>query len=324
MDFKNKLILAPMAGVCDLPFRLLCKMQGCDIVYTEMISAKGLFYNNKNTEPLLVTAEEESPVGAQLFGSEPQLLGEMAKKIEDRGFAFVDINMGCPVPKIVNNGEGSALMKNPPLAGRIVEAVVKSCSLPVTVKIRSGFDSNHINAAEMAYVAQESGASAVAVHGRTREQYYHGQADRDVIRQVKDAVAIPVIGNGDIFCPEDVIAMKRETGCDSVMIGRGARGNPWIFGEIKAFLENGVVPERPDIGEITDMILKHAELMVLYKGEYTTIHEMRKHVSWYSAGLPDSSILRNRVNQIETMEELIALLEDWRNKKLKNNEDCKS
>lgn len=311
MIFKDKLILAPMAGVCDLPFRLLCKEKGCDILYTEMISAKGLYYNNKNTGPLLMTTEEEKPIGVQLFGSDPQLLADMANKIEDRGFAFVDVNMGCPVPKIVNNGEGSALMKDPKLIGDIVSAMVKKCRLPITIKIRSGFDEEHINAPEIAHIAEVSGASAIAVHGRTRSQYYSGHADWDVIRQVKERVAIPVIGNGDINDVFDVIKMREQTGCDGFMIGRGARGNPWIFDEIKTYLETGEIKARPDLQEIKDMMLRHARLMIEYKGEFTGIHEMRKHVAWYSAGFKDSSKLRNLINQVETYDEMVELLDRY-------------
>lgn len=311
MDFKDKLILAPMAGVCDLPFRLLCKEQGCDILYTEMISAKGLYYDNKNTVPLLMLEEAEKPIGVQLFGSDPELLGEMAKKVEDRGFAFVDVNMGCPVPKIVNNGEGSALMKNPRLIGKIVETMVKACKLPVTIKIRSGFDAAHVNAPEVAKIAEACGASAIAVHGRTREQYYQGKADWNVIAEVKAGVSIPVIGNGDILTPEDVVRMKTQTGCDAFMIGRGARGNPWIFSELKTYFQTGRIPKRPDMYEIRQMMLRHAELMLRYKGAFTGIHEMRKHVTWYSAGLPDSAKLRNRINQVENYEEFVNLLDRW-------------
>ena len=311
MIFKDKLILAPMAGVCDLPFRLLCKEKGCDILYTEMISAKGLYYNNKNTGPLLMTTEEEKPIGVQLFGSDPQLLADMANKIEDRGFAFVDVNMGCPVPKIVNNGEGSALMKDPKLIGDIVSAMVKKCRLPITIKIRSGFDEEHINAPEIAHIAEVSGASAIAVHGRTRSQYYSGHADWDVIRQVKERVTIPVIGNGDINDVFDVIKMREQTGCDGFMIGRGARGNPWIFDEIKTYLETGEIMARPDLHEIKDMMLRHARLMIEYKGEFTGIHEMRKHVAWYSAGFKDSSKLRNLINQVETYDEMVELLDRY-------------
>ncbi|MBP3325839.1 MAG: tRNA dihydrouridine synthase DusB [Coprococcus sp.] len=311
MDFTNKLILAPMAGVCDQPFRFLCKEQGCDILYTEMISAKGLYYDNKNTVPLLAVCEAEKPIGVQLFGSEPPLLAEMAKKIEDRGFAFIDVNMGCPVPKIVNNGEGSALMKNPILVGQIVSEMVKATKLPVTIKIRSGFDAEHINAPEIAKIAEESGAAAVAVHGRTRQQYYSGHADWDVIARVKDRVNIPVIGNGDILTPQDVIKMKEQTGCDAFMIGRGARGNPWIFHELKEYFKTGRIPDRPDMDEVKRMMLRHADLMIALKGEYTGIHEMRKHVAWYSAGLKDSARLRNLINQVESYHEMKELLDKW-------------
>lgn len=310
MDFKDKIILAPMAGICDLPFRLLCKEQGCDILYTEMISAKGMYYNNKNTEPLLMTNEREKPVGVQLFGSEPKLMAEQAKRIEDRGYSFIDINMGCPVPKIVNNGEGSALMKKPELIGEIVYELVKACSLPITIKIRAGFTKDTKNAPEIAIIAEKAGASAIAVHGRTREEYYQGHADWDVIRLVKQSVNIPVIGNGDICNGQDIIDIKNQTGCDSVMIGRAAKGNPWIFHEMKYYLKNGVTPDRPDIIAIHDMILKHTEMMVRYKGEYTGIHEMRKHVAWYTQGLPNSAKLRAGINKVESYEELRCIIDD--------------
>ncbi len=308
IDFKDKIILAPMAGICDLPFRLLCKEQGCDIVYTEMISAKGMYYNNKNTEPLLMTDDREKPVGVQIFGSEPRLMAEQAKRIEDRGFAFIDVNMGCPVPKIVNNGEGSALMKTPELIGDIVNELVNVCSLPITIKIRAGFNEENINAVEVAQIAQKAGVSAIAVHGRTREQYYHGKADWNIIKEVKNSVNVKVIGNGDVASAEDVIRIKEETGCDSVMIGRAAKGNPWIFADIKEFLKTGKHLKRPEINEVCDMMLRHAKLMTEYKGEFTGIHEMRKHVAWYTQGMPNSAKLRAKINSIETYDELEDLI----------------
>ena len=304
--------LAPMAGVTDLPFRLLCKEQGCDAMVTEMVSAKALYYGNKNTAPLLETREEERPIGVQLFGSDPELMGQMAHKIEGKGFSFIDINMGCPVPKIVNNREGSALMKDPELAGKIVSSVVKHVALPVTVKFRKGFDKDHCNAVEFAQVLEENGACALTVHGRTREQYYNGEADWSIIKKVKESVSVPVIGNGDIFCGLDALRMKEETGCDGVMIGRGAKGNPWIFREVAAAVSGEKIPERPDEKEIIEMLLRHARLNVEYKGEYTGIREMRKHTAWYTVGMYGSSKIRDEVNQVSGYREFEQLIRGWR------------
>ncbi len=305
---ENNIILAPMAGVTDLPFRLLCKEMGAGLLCMEMVSAKALEYNNKNTQSLLEIDEREKPVSLQLFGHEPDVIAEQAKRIEELPFDILDINMGCPVPKIVNNGEGSALMKNPLLAGRIVESTVRAISKPVTVKIRKGFDDDHVNATEIARIAQESGAAAVAVHGRTRVQMYAGQADWDIIAQVKSSVSIPVIGNGDIRSAQDVLDMKKQTGCDGFMVGRAARGNPWIFKQILHTLKTGELLPAPSFDEMADMLIRHGNMLVEYKGEYTGMREMRKHAAWYTAGYKHASDMRRGLGEITTMADLEHLL----------------
>ena len=308
-ELENPYILAPMAGVTDLPFRLLCKEQGAGLLCMEMVSAKAIQYNNKNTKALLEIHPEELPVSLQLFGSDPDVISEIAKRIEELPFSILDINMGCPVPKIVKNGEGSALMKNPKLVYEIVRKTARAIQKPVTVKIRKGFDDTCINAVEIAKIIEDAGGKAVAVHGRTREQYYSGKADWDIIRQVKEAVSIPVIGNGDVVSGESAIAIQKETGCDGVMIGRGAQGNPWIFSELLEYERTGKMPLRPSVEAIKKMMIRHAQLQMQYKGEYLGIREMRKHVS-YTSGLPNSAKLRDEINRVESYEELEQLLEE--------------
>lgn len=307
VELDNPLVLAPMAGVTDLPFRLLCKEMGAGLVCMEMISAKALYYKNKNTRDMLHIDPRELPVSLQLFGSDPDCIAEMAKEIEELPFAVLDINMGCPVPKVFGNGDGSALMKNPKLVAEIVEKTARAIKKPVTVKMRTGVDDQHINAPEIAHICEECGAAAVAVHGRTREQYYSGQADWNVIAQVKRRVKIPVIGNGDIRSARDVLEMKRITGCDGFMIGRGAEGNPWIFRQILHALETGEELPKPSIEEMCDVVLRHARMVVEEKGEDRGIREMRKHAAWYTAGYRNSSRLRGLMNEAKTYEDLEQL-----------------
>lgn len=309
VSLDNNVILAPMAGVTDLPFRLLCREQGAGLICMEMVSAKAILYNNRNTEELMEIHPQEKPVSLQLFGSEPGILSEMAKRIEEKPFDILDLNMGCPVPKVVNNGEGSALMKNPRLVEQILTGLVKAVRKPVTVKIRKGFDESCVNAVEIAKIAESCGVAAVAVHGRTRQQYYSGKADWDIIAAVKDAVKIPVIGNGDVDSPKAALAMLAHTGCDGVMVGRAAQGNPWIFREVVTFLETGELLPKPLVKEKKELILRHAMLQLKVKGEYTAVREMRKHLAWYTVGMPHSARFRQTINTIESMEELIAAVD---------------
>ena len=311
VTLEQNIILAPMAGVTDLPFRLLCKEQGCGLTVTEMVSAKAILYHNRNTEELLRTEPAEQPVAVQLFGSDPAIMAEIAAQVAEGPYAIIDVNMGCPVPKIVKNGEGSALMRDPQKAQAVLAAMVKAVKKPVTVKFRKGFDEGSVNAVEFAKMAESCGVAAVAVHGRTREQYYSGKADWEIIRKVKEAVKIPVIGNGDIFTPEDGARMLSKTGCDGIMVARGAKGNPWIFSRLNHYLETGELLPGPDGKEIREMILRHSRMLAQYKGEKPAMRQMRGHVAWYTKGLPNSAAMRNEINQVETMEELKDFLERY-------------
>jgi tRNA-dihydrouridine synthase B len=311
IQLENSVSLGPMAGVTDLTFRLLCKEQECGLVYTEMVSAKGICYGDKNTEALLEIREEEKPVALQIFGSEPEFMARAAELLNHHGHTFLDINMGCPTPKIVKNGDGSALMKNPELAGRIVKAVTQATDKPVTVKIRKGWDDQHVNAEEMAKVLEENGAKAIAVHGRTREQFYSGKADWGIIKKVKETVRIPVIGNGDVFAIEDAVRMKEETNCDGIMVARGAQGNPWIFKRIAHYLKTGKILPEPLPEEKIQMAIRHMYKIIEMKGEYIGIREMRKHLSWYLKGIRNGAQIRGQLNTVGNQKDMEALLRNF-------------
>ena len=307
IELQNNVALAPMAGVTDLPFRLLCREQGCGLACTEMVSAKAIFYHNKNTAQLIATRPEEAPLAVQLFGSDPAIMAEMAALLADGPYDIIDVNMGCPVPKVVKNGEGSALMRNPRLAAEIIRAMVSRVKKPVTVKFRKGFNDQEVNAVDFAKCMEDAGAAAVAVHGRTREQYYRGKADWDIIRQVKEAVNIPVFGNGDIFQPEDAVRMLRETGCDGVIVGRAAQGNPWLFHEIAAALR-GETAAPPTPAQRVEMALRHFRLEVELYGEKRGMLEMRKHIAWYVHGMPGASRFRDRINALDSADAVMEAL----------------
>ena len=308
VEIDNPFVLAPMAGVTDLPFRKLCKEQGAGLICMEMVSAKAISFHNKNTEALMEIDKCENPVSMQLFGSEPELMARVAAEIEERPFDILDINMGCPVPKVVNNGEGSALLKNPELIVKIVKSVSSAIKKPLTVKVRIGFENAPVDIVDIAKRVEDAGAAAIAVHGRTRQQYYSGTADWDAIRRVKEAVSIPVIGNGDVDSPEKAKALIKETGCDGVMIGRAVRGNPWLFRELNHYFETGEKLPRPSVEEVREMILRHARMQIDLKGEFTGIREMRKHLAWYTAGMRHSAALRRETNLVSSYEELEKLL----------------
>lgn len=311
LNLDNRVFLSPMAGVTDLPFRLICKEQDCGMLYTEMVNAKALCYDDQNTKKMLKIEEEEHPVAIQIFGSDPKYMGGAARILNSYPNEILDINMGCPAPKVVKNGDGSALLKNPELAAKVLKAVVGNSEKPVTLKIRKGWDDTCINAVEIAKIAEDCGISAIAIHGRTREQYYSGKADWDIIRQVKENVSIPVIGNGDVFEVEDAINMLNQTNCDAIMIGRGAQGNPWIFKRINHYMQTGEILPEPTLEEKINTAKKHLKLAVEEHGEYVAVREMRKHIAWYLKGLRNSARVRDEINKIESYEEVVNKLESY-------------
>lgn len=312
-EVENEVFLAPMAGVTDLPFRLICKELGCGLLYTEMINAKALCYDDKNTKKMLNILDEEHPVAVQIFGSEPEFMGKAAQILNDYPNEILDINMGCPAPKVVKNGDGSALMRNPKLAGQVLDQVVKNSKKPVTLKVRKGWDDNSINALEIAKIAEDRGICAITIHGRTREQYYSGQADWDIIGEVKSQISIPVIGNGDVTSVEDAIRIKDHTGCDAIMIGRGAQGNPWIFKRIDHYMKTGQLLDPPSKDEKIDIAIKHMGLAIKEHGEYVAVREMRKHIGWYLKGMKHSARFRDQINHMVTAKEVIDTLDQYRN-----------
>ncbi|MDU4934089.1 MAG: tRNA dihydrouridine synthase DusB [Peptostreptococcaceae bacterium] len=311
VELKNKVFLSPMAGVTDLPFRLICKEQNCGMLYTEMINGKALCYDDENTKKMLKIEDEEHPVAVQIFGSDPEFMGRAAEIMNAYPNEILDINMGCPAPKVVKNGDGSALMRNPKLAEEVLKSVVKNSTKPVTLKIRKGWDDNSVNAVEIAKIAEASGISALAIHGRTREQYYSGKADWDIITEIKNAINIPVIGNGDVFTVEDARNMLDKTGCDAIMIGRGAQGNPWIFKRINHYMETGEILPEPTLEEKINTAVKHLNLAVREHGEYVAVREMRKHIAWYLKGLKGSAKVRDEINKITSYEEVVSRLNEY-------------
>ena len=311
VQLDNEVFLSPMAGVTDLPFRTICKEKGCGMLYTEMINAKALCYDDENTKKMLNLEDDGHPVAVQIFGSDPEYMGKAASIMNQYTNDILDINMGCPAPKVIKNGDGSALMRNPKLAAEVLTAVVKNSKKPVTLKIRKGWDDNSVNALEIAKIAEECGISALAIHGRTREQFYSGKADWDIIAEIKQSINIPVIGNGDVFDVQDAVNMLEKTKCDAIMIGRGSQGNPWIFNRINHYMKTGEVLPEPTLEEKISTAIKHMNLAVAEHGEYVAVREMRKHIGWYLKGLKNSAKYRDQINKITDYKEVICMLEEY-------------